>query len=154
MQTPSLTGTLRALTLALGLWGLGWLATVAVADAPNGHFVAADGRVTDMSTKLIWQQPAPDATYGFDDAVKYCTDLDLGGKGWRLPSVTELQTLVDETLVKPAIDPTAFPGTVSDYYWSGSTVATHDDHAWAVSFAFGYDNFFPRTEKQRVRCVR
>jgi len=124
------------------------------ASGPTGHFGTEDSTVRDTGTRPVWQQTAPSDLMAFEDAGKYCADLSLGGGGWRLPSVKELQTLVDESRAKPAADASAFPDTVSDYYWSSSLLATHDDRGWAVSFAYGYDNFFPRSEKQRVRCVR
>jgi len=58
--------------------------------------------------------------YNWDDAARYCSTLDLHGMGWRLPTVKELQTLIDETAAMPAVDAVSFPNTSSEYYWSSS----------------------------------
>jgi hypothetical protein len=126
----------------------------ALADAPVGHFSVARGTVKDWATELIWQQEPSDTTYGWDDAVQYCKDLDLDGPGWRLPTVKELHTLVDESRAMPAIDRSAFPRTASDNYWSASHVVSFAQDAWAVSFAYGFDTFFQVSAREHVRCVR
>src|SRR5689334_16839225 len=84
------------------------------ANAPAGRYTIANGTVYDTKTRLTWQQGAAPSTYTWTDASPYCGALNLGGMGWRLPSVRELQTIVDETLHAPAIDATAFSGTPSD----------------------------------------
>ncbi len=60
---------------------------------------------------------------------------------WRLPSIVELQGIVD--LSAPGcgsgtacIDPT-FGLTLVDYYWSATTIAGFPDIAWAVDFGNG-----------------
>jgi hypothetical protein len=69
----------------------------------------ADGQVTDPATGLIWQQAPSATTMPASAAPSYCATLDLGGHSWRLPSIKELATLVDEDRVSPAIDVSAFP---------------------------------------------
>jgi hypothetical protein len=120
------------------------------------HFAVASGAgiVNDAATTLAWQRSAPADTYDFSGASKYCAQLDLAGPGWRLPTIKELQTLVDETRRMPAIDVTAFPHTVSDYYWTSSQVPGFATQAWTVSFAYGFDGFFGADTQQHVRCVR
>jgi hypothetical protein len=64
------------------------------------HFVRDNKRgiVKDTATNLMWQD-TPDvvnARFQWGGAVKYCSELRLGGyRDWRLPTVTELLTLVD-----------------------------------------------------------
>ena len=84
-----------------------WPSSPAFAEAPGGRYVVEEGTVTDTRTRLTWQR-SPDLTpRGWTLAAPYCSDLDLNGKGWRLPSVKELLTLVDESRWGPAIDPHA-----------------------------------------------
>ena len=113
-----------------------------------------EGAVKDTATQLTWQRTEPQDVYAFDAAGKYCGELDLGGKGWRLPTIKELQTLIDETRSMPAIDGAAFPKTATDFYWTASAVAGSEGQAWAVSFRFGFDGAFEAKTKQHVRCVR
>ncbi len=68
----------------------------------------ADGEVHDPATELTWQR-AISPSMPADAATSYCAGLGLGGHTWRLPSVQELATTVDETRVSPAVDTEAFP---------------------------------------------
>jgi Protein of unknown function (DUF1566) len=126
----------------------------ALADAPSGHFTVVRGSVEDAVTGLTWQQKLTDKRYNWAEATAACVSLELRGKGWRLPTIKELHTLVDETRVSPSIDPVAFPDTQADYFWTASQLAKFSGDAWAVSFDQGFDNWFDVGTKQRVRCVR
>ena len=61
---------------------------------------------------------------------------------WRLPSIVELQAIVDTSAIGcsaetgPCIDPTFGP-TQSGLYWATTTVADSPDGAWAVYFKEG-----------------
>jgi hypothetical protein len=146
-------------TLRLWIW-LGVACTIGFvaisrANAPPGRYTIANGTVFDTKTKLTWQQGVAPSTYMWSDASQYCTSLNLGGTGWRLPSARELPTIVDETLRSPAIDPTAFSGTPSgpsSGFWTSSRDMT--SMAWVVSFDSGAVSLAPTTTSSLVRCVR
>src|SRR5215471_9120552 len=74
----------------------------------------------DVGTGLTWQRAVPAQTFTFAEASSYCVELVLGGMdGWRLPSLTELLTLIDEgARAGPMIDRAAFPDTPSEAFWS------------------------------------
>ena len=124
----------------------------AVADAPSGRYQIAAGEVLDTQTGLLWQQVSSSSTMFWADAQTYC------GSGWRVPSMKEIQTLVDETKTGPAIDTTAFPdvSATSGYdYWSSSPVAGLSSAAWwFVEFNSGSNSYGDPTSECRVRCVR
>jgi hypothetical protein len=124
------------------------------ADAPHGHFTWARGIVTDAATKLEWQRNATTSTYSWTDASKYCHGLSLDGSGWRLPSINELHTLVDETRQSPSIDPAAFPATTPGSFWTSSRDAVLETNAWSVSFIYGFDATIAKGDALNVRCVR
>jgi len=88
-------------------------------------------------------------------AKTYCTGVgaSLGGV-WRLPSVKELQSILDFSQSKaPMIDPGAFPATVSSSFWSATPVAGTTS-AWEVFFDSGITTNIFVTDSSYVRCVR
>lgn len=117
-------------------------------------YSAANGVVEDRVTGLFWQREAPAESFDWWEARDYCAGLELGGHGdWRLPTLKELQTLVDERRLQPSIDIFAFPDTPAEWFWSGTPIATHPDQAWATSYTDGYASIHAGAELHRVRCV-
>lgn len=125
-----------------------------------------DGTVKDTCTGLEWQKETADVSgngaVGDEDrldwhgALGYCDALELGGHDdWRLPTVRELQSIVDYGRLGPAIDP-AFLAQ-SDWYWSSTTYLLELDHAWYVRFWDGYvfvDRNAGKSWAAFVRAVR
>ena len=135
------------------------LATVAYAssanaNAPGGRYTTSGGTVYDTKTKLTWQQAVPSTTYTWIGAKAYCASLSLGGTGWCLPTVKELQTIVDDSQTNPSIDTTAFPSTPPSYFWSSSPFAGSSSLAWNVYFSNGITNYNAVSDTYNVRCVR
>lgn len=58
-------------------------------------------------------------------------------EGWRLPTMEELLSIVDESKACPTIDPVAFPDTPKATFWSSSPCEDDPGHAWVVDFALG-----------------
>jgi hypothetical protein len=121
--------------------------------APAERYTISDGIVFDTQTELTWQQVFPPARQSWADATAYCGALELAGGGWRLPSINELQTLVDDSK-NPAIELAAFPSTPSEYFWSSSTVVGDASRAWTAFFTNGSTYSFAMTALKNVRCVR
>lgn len=115
------------------------------------------GTVVDTGTWLTWQQQVAPQTYSLADAISYCSNNAAGlpGSGWRLPSMKELQTIVDDSQVSPAIDGDAFPNTPIDApYWTSTPVSWQPGYAWYVLFNIGQSNHKVATSLSHVRCVR
>jgi hypothetical protein len=124
-----------------------------------------DGTITDNNTGLVWQKCSAGQDdldcggeargYGWNEANTYCSSNSAGlpGSNWRLPSRTELETIVDKKNVKPAINTTYFPGTIASHYWS-STIHAYNRFAWFVYFNYGFTNFVSKANSYYVRCVR
>ena len=150
----------RVLIAFMATWLVG---NVVVPDswavAPVGRFVvdAPAGTVLDSVTKLTWQRTiAATSKLAWLASKDGCTNLDLAGKGWRLPTVRELRSLVDRQQNAPTLDPTAFPQQgASSWYWSASLVKDSPDTAWVVDFSNGesYGELLTKTGGLR-RCVR
>jgi len=110
---------------------------------PNLYTEVAAGEIRDNYTGLVWQQGYSDAGMPFADAAAYCLTLALGGNTWRLPSVRELATLVDEARVAPSINVTMFPDTQygsrsNDWYWASHLARNSQTAAWALNFDDGF----------------
>jgi hypothetical protein len=131
------------------------------AGAPNleSYTDNGDGTVTDNVTGLMWQQVVAATKYAWADAVAYCPTLTLAGHSdWRLPSVIELLSIVDlgqsDSPLVHTINPTYFPSTPSDDFWSASLLAGSSSNAWHVSFDDGSTNNDHVYYTNDVRCVR
>ena len=138
---------------------------------PDGIYVNhGDGTVTDTQTGLMWQQcslgqsGAACATgsataYNWKQALEAAQAANAGAgsfgySDWRLPSVAELHSLVEEACWSPAINTTLFPATVSVAYWSASPYAGNASYAWYVNFIAGNEDGNYRGSSYRVRLVR
>ena len=130
----------------------------AQAAAPAGRFVVSDDMktVTDTKTGLVWQRGVANSTKNWADARAWChtNGSNLPDTGWRLPSVEELQTIVDTSVYRPAIDWTAFTYTPSDFFWTSTPLAGSSSHAWYVFFDSGGVGRRCVSLYHLVRCVR
>lgn len=147
-------GVRHAVSALVVLAGLGLAVRRGAADAPTDQYTTSNGTVTDTRTGLVWQLTPPAGSYAWADASTYCaSNTGLSGSGWRLPSLPELQTIVDDSRKNPAIDPT-FSNAPADYFWTSSTYAPMAGSAWLVNFYDGNTGGIPATSTFRVRCVR
>ncbi|HOX43325.1 MAG TPA: DUF1566 domain-containing protein [Myxococcota bacterium] len=122
---------------------------------PQPRFAVQGDVVLDQGSGLMWQRRHEEIPVGWLEALALCEGLDLGGfDDWRLPTMKETQTLVDERRLQPAIDIFAFPGTPAEWFWSSTPIATHPDQAWCTSYTDGYASIHAGAELHRVRCVR
>lgn len=114
-----------------------------------------DGTVTDNTTGLMWAQGSSANNMTWKEALAWCEALSLAGYGdWRLPTIKELKTLVDDDSDGLAIDIDYFPETVATYYWSSTTNAYYTEHAWLVSFNYGNNGHGNKSSRYYVRAVR
>lgn len=128
---------------------------------PATHYtVAGNGEVKDNYTGLTWQQghASATATLTWNQADAYCKALALNAQSWRLPSLNELASIVDDVPtgdVSPAIDRTAFPVTSPDLqYWSASPYGTSTAERWTLNFEDGFTAHRPLATLGSARCVR
>lgn len=70
--------------------------------------------------------------------VKYVNQIALcGATDWRLPTVEELESLVDSSRINPAIATDWFVNTGARWYWTASPNLLYPHYAWLVNFATG-----------------
>jgi hypothetical protein len=124
----------------------------------EGRFVHnQDGTVTDNCTGLMWQQAIAHHEYAWAEALHYCENLELAGHDdWRLPSVKELQSIVDYGRWMPSMDP-VFSGE-SEAHWSSTPYAKDLEAAWYVNFYHGAaqtaDKLHPYVDVRAVRTIQ
>jgi hypothetical protein len=110
---------------------------------PDQYTEVADGEVMDNYTGLVWQQAYSDSMLNWSEAVSYCEGLGLNGNQWRLPSIRELSTLVDEAKVAPSINGDMFPDTQygsssNNWYWA---IEQNGNSSWGLNFDDGFTGF-------------
>lgn len=118
--------------------------------------------VTDQGTRLVWQRRPSQQSYTLSEAQAYCKNLDLVGGGWRLPSMKEIQTIVDETRQSPAIDQDVFSDlpqgmTAGAAFRTSSLSAELPDLAWLMGpdGALFYSRIDTGVDAHHfLRCVR
>jgi hypothetical protein len=110
--------------------------------------------VTDQMTGLTWPAAPTRGTDNASGAADYCKTLSYAGmSGWRLPTASELLTLVDVTQISPALDPSAFSTTEDESFWSISSVVGSPADTWLLNLGPGIRGSAPMTMSQAVRCV-
>jgi len=101
---------------------------------------------TGTPSQLTWSQ-----------AVSYCSNLQLAGRTWRLPKMSELIKLQNFSVAtEPLIDASIFPNTQSgstDWYWTSESYPIIADTAWMFSFHNGAIGYNPKTFTHYFRCV-
>lgn len=127
---------------------------------PVTHYGVAGGEVTDNYTCLVWQAESSDttATLTWDQATTYCQGLSLNGHAWRLPSLNELASVVDDVPsgnVSPAVDHDAFPNTAANaWYWTATPYGSSTTEEWSLNFEDGFTKHQPTATLGIARCVR
>lgn len=133
-----------------------WAQWPAPPDAPVAYDIQSE-TVRDLVTGLVWQRQSVGPPMNQAEAEAACAASQVQGHDdWRLPTATELISIVDWTRSGPAISPAAFPQTAPLPYWSASRHALKIDFGWAVDFDTGRLDFGPFKIEMplRVRCVR
>lgn len=93
----------------------------------------------DKETGLVWERsPGPARQESWDAAIVHAyTTAKAGRKGWRLPTMEELLSLVDPRQDNPTL-PSGHPFLnvqLDDFYWSGTLgMSSPPTYAWGYHF--------------------
>lgn len=121
-----------------------------------GMLHAGHSAIRDAASKLIWEDTPHVAKKGLDhkEAAAYCSSLRAAGlKGWRLPSLFELQSIVDYRRYKPAIMKGFQNISTDDSYWTNTKYAGSSDQYWVIDFEDGALKKATEIYDRFVRCV-
>jgi hypothetical protein len=117
--------------------------------------------VLDRETGLVWERSPSTTTRTWLNAQIHCNPKTVGNrKGWRLPTIQELASLIDPSVAfpgptLPAGHPFSNVQQSFNNYWSATTVASLTGFAWAVNFSGGNLALFDDKNISRVVwCVR
>lgn len=113
---------------------------------PSPRFTVPNGEpdcVFDHLTGLLWLLEANSGgSRNCHDAIDYCAGLSAGlHDDWRLPSVRELQSLLDYSQAGPAL-PAGHPfaNVQLSTYWTATTSGANTNSAWLVELNSGTVN--------------
>jgi hypothetical protein len=114
--------------------------------------------VVDLETGLVWERSPDPTTRIWTDAIIHCTDREVGGrKGWHLPMLDQLASLVDMTGTSAVRLPDGHPFLnvqSASTYWSATTFADFPHNAYGVFFADGNLTNDAKASVNLAWCVR
>lgn len=149
------------------------LIIAAAVEAAPRHFPSWDKKITgsgrftvlnqfdgtavfDKETGLVWEQSPDTITRSWFNALVHCYEKEVSGrKGWRLPTIEELASLVDTSQPAPKL-PAGHPfsNVQSFFHWSATTDASFTSSAWGVFFDVGPVGIQVKADSFAVWCVR
>lgn len=129
-----------------------------ITEASKRFELVLDGAaVLDKETGLVWEKNPDTTPRTWDSAVFYAYNKTVGGrKGWRLPTIEELSSLIDTSGSSPQSLPDGHPfGGLQQYYWSSTTHFNDTSIAWYVYLGNGaVTNNLKSATTTNVWCVR
>ena len=133
-------------------------------ESPVNYTDNNNGTLTDNYTGLIWRK-CPQGMLGNDcktgsptlrewsKARVECENLNFAGKsGWRMPTLKELQSIVDSGSFDPSINKKFFIGT-DDPYWTLTSPAEYPASKFTVLFTDGSVYYRDSNNFAATRCV-
>ncbi|NDY57732.1 DUF1566 domain-containing protein [Desulfovibrio sulfodismutans] len=116
-----------------------------------------DGTVTDLTTGRVWEKAGSQTAMNWQAALAWCQDQTTGGEtDWRLPNKRELESLVDDELQSPSINPAfTVTGSTGWFYWTSTSNSGAPTDAWRMDFVYGYSGRPAKSSaEEHVRCIR
>jgi hypothetical protein len=113
--------------------------------------------VKDPVNNLIWEDTlhASEEKLTHPEAKAYCQALKLGTyENWRLPTLTELLSIVDYRRYRPAILKEFKHVDNDTIYWSSTVSARTGDDFWGIVFRDGATKTASGLYGRYIRCVR
>ncbi|BCD61965.1 hypothetical protein NitYY0826_C0832 [Nitratiruptor sp. YY08-26] len=114
----------------------------------------SNGLVADYKNSIYWEpfkKRRDKKKLTYEEAQRYCENLKLFGREWRLPSLEELYAIVNYNYVKPAVNKKIFSHMHHKYYISDDEFG--ENEVYVVGFAVGSVATAPKSEHFYFRCV-
>lgn len=107
--------------------------------------------IVDSRNKLIWTKNHNGADTNWQDAVKYCEDLSLGGfNDWRLPSRLDLYATNDSDIAESDRIWKSFQSKEPCCYWT----STEENESHALAYNLKADvQSLAKTDKDELRAL-
>ena len=113
--------------------------------------------VKDPKTNLIWEdtEHTSEEKVTHSEAEAYCKALKIEDvTGWRLPTLTELLTIIDYKRYDPAILKEFTHTDDHSIYWSSTPYISSRNSFWGVDFKDGHTQDAAGNYRRYLRCVR
>lgn len=135
-------------------------------EAPTNYTDNKNGTITDNYTGLIWKKcvqgmTGSDCKLGspslriWGKAVADCDEMNFAGKtDWRIPTLKELQSIVNTKEFDPAINKKFFLNTPDHPYWTETSPAEYPANKFTVIFSDGSVYYRDINNYAATRCVR
>jgi hypothetical protein len=124
---------------------------------PRFELVMDGAAVLDRETGLVWERFPDTVTLLWEQGQRHCYMREVGGrKGWRLPKVEEVASLVDTTQLRsgPAL-PNGHPfGDLPSVVWSITSNTLQPSSAWGVNLDDGNIVFLFKDSMRHTWCIR
>lgn len=112
--------------------------------------------VLDRNTGLVWQRsPLPEGRF-WASAQYACLNSRVGGQmGWRMPTISEMTSLVDTSRENPAF-PQGSPMEIGNhaFFWTSTRRVHFTDLAWGVNLRYGIVDDYEFSLNASTWCVR
>ncbi len=145
---------------SLHAWGVyfnyGYTYDYVKSEKYNVRCVRGTAQVPKKISKLQWQdnKDVKKIKKDWQSAKGYCKSLKFDNKNnWRLPSIKELESIVDITKYDNVLSD-KLSHAVSKNYWSRTSTFVDNTNAWKIDFRDGNLNYNYKTAQYYVRCVR
>ncbi len=124
--------------------------------ADRFELVLDEAAVLDKETGCVWEQSHFAIAMSWNPALAHCITRQVGGRrGWHLPTVEQLASLVDSTQSNPALSSGHPFSSEPSGYWTMTMTKYDTTRAWVVGFSGGGSiDDFNKDDRNFVWCVR
>jgi hypothetical protein len=131
------SSTMRTIDELLPSWGK-TLSSSGGCNAQRFTCVMSNAAVLDHETGLVWQRVPGTTGMDYPTADDTCRQSKLGGRyGWRLPTISELLALDDDTTADSLPPGHPFTNTPDTYLWSTTSDARDPQFIQTMTFLNG-----------------